>query len=309
MQVDIGTCALCGAKNSKFVESCYKCGAPLPWAPNYVAMNPPQPNAQPAAPPAPKAAPPRPQTPTPAAPRATGSSTAFDQNAFDGSNGGNAFLTTIQRPVQMPMWGAASGALGALVLGFLLAKAFSKAPEPAVVVLPTPIPTVVATPLAAAAPALALTATPAATIAPTSAPTATLVPSLSPPAVSNTAAAPGSTPPALPAPAPVVAPNLSFDSVYINTHQGTPDQQKVFWNTAINGKVNWRGTLVTAPTNGSVTVRCGSGKDIATVVVNLDPSSGQIQAGLKPDQSVDVEGELQAYTPDSFVLSRGTVKP
>lgn len=37
MKVDLGQCAVCGAKNSKYVEKCYKCGAALPWAPDYVA--------------------------------------------------------------------------------------------------------------------------------------------------------------------------------------------------------------------------------------------------------------------------------
>ena len=37
MKVDLGQCAVCGAKNSKYVENCYKCGAALPWAPDYVA--------------------------------------------------------------------------------------------------------------------------------------------------------------------------------------------------------------------------------------------------------------------------------
>ena len=52
MKVDLGQCAVCGAKNSKYVEKCYKCGAPLPWAPGFVApKNAPQkPAPQPAAP-------------------------------------------------------------------------------------------------------------------------------------------------------------------------------------------------------------------------------------------------------------------
>ena len=71
MKVDLGKCTACGAKNSKFVEKCYKCHALLPWAANY---RPPAPQPQSAptqlvtpATPAPSvpATPPRP-TPSPA---------------------------------------------------------------------------------------------------------------------------------------------------------------------------------------------------------------------------------------------------
>jgi len=45
MKVDTGHCTSCNAKNSKFVEKCYKCGAVLPWGNGYVAPAAPSPQA------------------------------------------------------------------------------------------------------------------------------------------------------------------------------------------------------------------------------------------------------------------------
>ena len=68
MKVETGSCTACGAKNSKFVEKCYKCHAVLPWGAGYRAPAPqPQPTqlvtpapvipAHPVAPPRPIAPP------------------------------------------------------------------------------------------------------------------------------------------------------------------------------------------------------------------------------------------------------------
>ncbi len=55
MKVETGSCTACGAKNSKFVEKCYKCHAVLPWGAGYRA-------------PAPQATPTQLVTPTPSIP-------------------------------------------------------------------------------------------------------------------------------------------------------------------------------------------------------------------------------------------------
>ena len=65
MKVDTGHCTACDAKNSKFVEKCYKCGAVLPWGAGYVTPQKPAPAAPQPPPPNPA---PRPQAVMPFSP-------------------------------------------------------------------------------------------------------------------------------------------------------------------------------------------------------------------------------------------------
>lgn len=41
MQTETGKCTACGAKNSRFVQDCYRCQRPLPWSSNYSVASPP----------------------------------------------------------------------------------------------------------------------------------------------------------------------------------------------------------------------------------------------------------------------------
>jgi hypothetical protein len=299
MKVDLGSCAVCGAKNSTFVEKCYKCGETLPWAPSFVPHS-----LHSAVSPKVIAA----KSDQNAAPSAYVAPTEEEKVGFIG-------LAT--RQVVLPGWSLATGGLGCMIFGMLLLSVFGRRETAArVVVTPTavatPVPTLPPSPAVAptTAPIVTVTATPlavAGTMAPTSVPSSPVTP-----APGETPITPQSEVSVAPTPA-ATAPvqNLSFENVFLNTHQGTPEQQRSYWNTIANAKVSWTGTFLGLGSSpgGPLTLKCGTGTSMATVLVNLDTSVGLTLPILRPNQAISVEGNLQSYTNDTYILTQGLVKP
>ena len=298
MKVDLGLCAVCGAKNSKFVQTCYKCGAALPWAPDYVA---PQTPAAPAPKPQSQPASPKPASPKPA-PKAAPADSAktvvsppIDTDALTPDQPAPAKTSVAQRAqkrVAIPAWAIGAGVLGCIALGIGLKSLFSKN---AAVPVATPAPTTALAPVVVA---------PTATVAPTVIPTviSTVTPTLAPTAALT--------------PAPTSAAGVmqsvdvgpDFDTFYENSHQGTAAQQTLYWDAVKGKKIAWRGEFVSlgAAPRGPLVVRCKSGDKTMEVSVNLD--EGQNPPPYSAGQSVSFEGVLSAHTSDNVEVGTGRIR-
>lgn len=303
MKVDLGTCAVCGAKNSKFVESCYKCGAALPWAPNYVAPTPPEPQprftppAQPA--PSPKWASP------PAAPPPVEAKTVvaapLDAGSFGGGNppAADSVAGRATRPVPIPAWVIGAGVLGCVVLGVLMTMAFGNRGSAVPVATPaaqTPI--VVPTPVVVVVP-------PAASVSPTATPV------VNAPVAPEVAVAP--TRPEATVPPIQVRPGPSFDEVDTKMDDRgngwTEAQKQTYWRSVEGTTVRWRGTVVEARLagGGEISMRCGRETYTTDVQVNLDGSQGQTLGQIGKGESIIIEGILQDHTGSGYTITGGKI--
>ncbi|RYG75201.1 hypothetical protein EON80_01415 [bacterium] len=309
MKVDLGTCAACGAKNSKFVESCYKCGAKLPWAAGYVAPDTAKPKTAPQA--TPPVAQPKAQ---PSAAPAGGTKTVISpsvnvpivddekESLTDRVAGGAT------RRVPVPVWALGLGTALCVGLGMLLVTAFGGRSTNSVTVTPTlaPLPTLApATSASPVATSPTPSLTPAASVAPTLAPIAVGVT----PAASGTPATDaGVTPVATAAPGPVpVAAGPAFDVLYLNTSSGTTEQKNAYWATVQNTKVSWRGNFVSLGNSphGPLLVRCTSGTNSALVTVSLSTNPPETLPAMQPNQSIAIEGILTGYSAQGYALGEG----
>ena len=309
MKVDLGQCAVCGAKNSKYVEKCYKCGAALPWAPDYVApKNTPQPakpqsaQTQPAKPVAPDNAKTVVVTPVDAAPNpVVAPQVKTEPDAKERA----------QSKVAVPTWALGVGGLGLVALGMALWALLGPkhAATPPVVVAPT---------TAATSPALApivpaASATPAANSTPTIGATPAATPLAQPSAApTNAAVASATTAPAaqtqatiVPAVAPANGP--TFDELYANLTTGTPQQQTLYWDSVKGQKINWRGEFVSLgnAAKGPLLVNCKAAKGALQVTVELQEAAPQTLPQLKPNQSVPFSGVLQARAAGQITVGEG----
>lgn len=297
MKVDLGQCAVCGAKNSKYVEKCYKCGAPLPWAPGYVApKNAPQkPATQPVATPVPAPADAGAKTVVIPPIDETKSTPIIEPRT---TSGATTIAERVNNKVQVPAWAMVAGGLGLLLLGMALWALLGKKPAPTVVVSPTPSATTAAlapiVPAASAQPTIAPTAQ--ATLAPTA--EATAIATAAP-----TTVAPASgvevTPEAGPA----------FDELYANLTTGTPQQQQLYWDSVKGKKINWRGEFVGLgnATTGPLVVNCKGAKGALKVTVNLDATKPQTLPKYTPNQSVPFEGVLDSHGAGEVTVKDGRV--
>ena len=287
MKVDIGQCAVCGAKNSKYVEKCYKCGAALPWAPGYVApKNAPQPAPQPAMP--------RPASTSVGADAKTIVVPPLDVSAQPNARPNVQPATPQNAPtvaeraqskVQVPAWAIGVGGLGLLVLGMALWALLGSKPAPAPATVPAPGAT-------ASAPALAPIAPDANAVAPDLTPSAT--PALTPEATDQpTVSAAGATAAGATA-APVPGP--TFDELYANLTTGTPQQQSLYWESVKNTKIGWRGEFLSLgnAATGPLVVNCKAAKGALKVRANLDAKAPQTLPSYAPGQSVPFEGILES---------------
>ena len=255
MKVDLGQCAVCGAKNSKYVANCYKCSAVLPWAPGYVAPK--------------------------NAPQTTAPSTAATATDNDAKTVVIAPLDEAKlqpTPAKTQVRSKATIGFGLLLIAISLATwAFLRtlrAPT-TVVVAPTPITTpATLAPIAPIAPATDATASP--TVAPTTATT------------DNTAAV-AATPPVTESEA-----GPSFDELYANLTQGTPRQQQLYWGSVKGKKISWRGDFVSLgnAASGPLIVNCKSGTGTLKVTIALDATAPQTLPKYTINQSVPFEGFL-----------------
>ena len=293
MKVDLGQCAVCGAKNSKYVEKCYKCGAPLPWAPGFVApkTTPQQPAPQPAAPSA---------TPTDA-----GAKTVVIPPIDEPKpapvvesptpKGAPTMAERAQNKVQVPAWAIVAGGLGLLLLGMALWALLGKKPAPATVAVnPTPAATTAA--LAPIVPA----ATPQPTVAPTA--QATTAPTSEPTAIATIA--PTDAAPTTPA---VAASGPTFDELYANLTTGTPQQQSLYWDSVKGRKINWRGEFVSLgnAATGPLVVNCKNSKGALKVIISLDATKPQTLPKYTPNQSVPFEGTLENRSAGAVAVKDG----
>ena len=285
MKVDLGQCAVCGAKNSKYVEKCYKCGAALPWAPGYVAPKnaPQQPAATPVATPAGADA----KTVVIAPTDDAKSAPTIEPNATpDVAPAKPALAHKAQSKVAVPTWLLLAGGLGLLVLGMALWAILDRKPAPTTIVA---APTPVATSAALAPIAPAATAQP--TLAPT--PETTALPTVAPTiaATAEVAAAPGPT----------------FDELYANLTAGTPQQQELYWNSVKGKKIGWRGEFVSLgnAATGPLIVNCRSGAGALKVTVHLDATTPQTLPKYTLNQSVPFEGVLESRTASEIVVKDG----
>lgn len=324
MKVDLGSCAACGAKNSKFVQACYKCGATLPWAPGYVAPKTPEPaKPQPASP---QATPPASPSPKPTPQPVSTSNDAktvvappLDVSQFENQKAGvpKSISERAKRQVVIPTWAIGAGVAGSLALGMALMMAFgNRNPEtpaiipvsptasPSPIVAPTttttPDPTLTATPAAAVAtPAAGSTPLPAGATGATPLPTGTPVP----------ATAPTVTPTVAPATPVAAASGPTFDALYLNTTSGTTEQKAAYWKTVENTRVSWRGDFVSLGTSpeGPLTIRCKRGTSSALVTISLSTTPPQTLPPMQPNQSIAVEGILTSYSTQGYQLSQGRV--
>ena len=291
MKVDLGQCAVCGAKNSKYVEKCYKCGAPLPWAPGFVApKNAPQPVAAPVA------------TPTGA-----GAKTVVIPPIDEAKpapvvespapKGAPTMAERAQNKVQVPAWAIIAGGLGLLLLGMALWALLGKKPAPATVaVAPTPAATTTA--LAPIVPAAQPTTAPTAdaTAIPTSAPTgepttiATVAPTTAAPAITD-----------------VTASGPTFDELYANLTPGTPQQQSLYWDSIKGRKINWRGEFISLgnAATGPLVVNCKSAKGALKVTIILDATTPQTLPKYTLNQSVPFEGVLESRSAGEVTVKDG----
>ena len=291
MKVDLGQCAVCGAKNSKYVEKCYKCGAALPWAPGYVApKNAPQtPSPQPAATSTDANA----KTVIIAPAEESKSAPTIEPNVTTTETSGKSGLSQkAQSKVAVPTWLLLAGGLGLLVLGMALWAILDRKPEPTTVVAaPTPIATGVA--LAPIAPG----ATAQPTVAPTAQTTAspTIVPALAP-TITPTIA-----------PENAAAPGPGFDELQANLTAGTPQQQELYWNSVKGKKINWRGEFASlgSAATGPLVVNCRSSAGALKVTVNLDATTPQTLPKYTINQSVPFEGILESRTASEIVVKDG----
>lgn len=310
MKVDLGQCAVCGAKNSKYVEKCYKCGAALPWASGYAAPKtaPQKPTPQPA------------QPVRPAAPSADGGAKTVVTTPIDNAPADNTRAPTIepvasdnsptpsvaqraQKSVQVPAWALGAGGLGLIVLGMgLWALSHNKPVEPALA--PAPIATSSAPALAPIVPAVTSQPTAiadanavAVVVAPTPQTTAQTTPAATP------IATPIATTEATIAAPPIaagmsVAPEIgpTFDELYANLNTGTPQQQALYWESVKNKKINWRGEFVSlgSAATGPLIVNCKTAKGALKVTVHLDAANPQTLQNFAPNQSVPFSGILES---------------
>ena len=304
MKVDLGQCAVCGAKNSKYVEKCYKCGAALPWAPDFVApKNAPQPVT-------PQPVTPQPVTPQPvAAPADSGAKTVVvtPQDATSAPNLEPAENETAHnsaaRNVSVPAWALGAGGLGLVVLGMGLWALL--APKPAPVVTPVMTPTPIATmpalapivPTETAQPTVEATASPTvqATIEATTVPTAS-------PTVSATQTAAGGV-----GVVPEVGP--SFDELYANLTTGTPQQRALYWDSVKGQQINWRGEFVSLgnAATGPLVVQCKSAKGSLKVTIRLDATQPQTLPSFATGQSLPFSGILESQSAGQATVKEGRV--
>ena len=308
MKVDLGQCAVCGAKNSKYVEKCYKCGAPLPWAPDYVAPKTPQP-AQP------QPAQPQPAQPQPAQPQPAASGDAKTvvvtplDAAPDPIVAPKVETETNAKPraqnrVAVPAWLLGAGGLGLLLLGMgLWALLGPKRAATPVVLAPT---------TAATAPALA-PIVPTASAMPNTTPGATPLaqPGVAPTtaAIASATLAPAAQPQATIVPAVAPATGPTFDELYANLTTGTPQQQALYWDSVKGGKINWRGEFVSLgnAATGPLVVNCKTAKGALKITIHLAESAPQTLPQLKPNQSVPFSGVLQSREAGAIVVNEGRV--
>ena len=301
MKVDLGQCAVCGAKNSKYVEKCYKCGAALPWAPDYVApKNAPQPVA-------PDNAKTVVVTPSDIKPiDATPASTVVTEAK-------SGVSARVQSKVAVPAWALFAGGLGLLVLGMALWALLNRKPAPqTVAVAPTPAQTAPAlapiAPVASAMPDAVTTPDAADTPAqqPTLAPNAPAVAATGPPISQPTVAATEA-----PTTGVAVAPEIgpSFDELYANLTTGTPQQQALYWESVKGRKINWRGEFVSLgnAAAGPLVVSCKAAKGALKVTVALDEATPQTLPQWTPRQSVPFAGILQSRSAGAVTIKEGRV--
>jgi hypothetical protein len=336
VKVDLGTCAVCGAKNSKFVQACYKCGAALPWAAGYSAPEA-KPNQQPASSPrdvtpaepvslpkpAPQATLPK-VTPPTNGPTSDVKTVASPQ-LLGGLGEEKASLTDslaerATRRVPVPTWAICAGALGCLAFGMALMTAFggrnstppTSAP-PALTPLPTLAPAVVAPPVVAPP----VVATPA-SLTPMPAETPTGATGATPAGVTSGAGAnpvangtPGATvlPTSVPTSTPSPPSGPAFDTLYSNTTTGTKEQQAAYWKTVQGSKVSWRGDFISLGNSpgGPLQLRCRVGTNSSPVIVHLSTNPSQTLPPMQPNQSISVEGLLTGYSPTGYEISQGRI--
>ena len=340
MKVDLGQCAVCGAKNSKYVEKCYKCGAALPWAPDYVApKNTPQ-NPKPANPAtAPAVAP---ANANAGANSGAGAKTVVisptDANSGSASNaqaearadaapiieagaasGAPTIKQRAQNKVQVPAWAMGAGGLGLLLLGMALWALLGKKPARAPVVV-APTPSAITTALAPIAPATTATPampgttaqpTPATTAAPTSMPTTapTSMPAAPVPNATAAPSAPSASPTSAPDAGIEVAPasGPAFDEFYANMTTGTPQQQALYWD-AVKGKaISWRGEFVSLgnAAAGPLVVNCKNVKGALKVTIELDAAKPQTLPSFTANQSVPFVGVLASRGAGEVTVKNG----
>lgn len=288
MKVDLGACAVCGAKNSKFVEVCYKCGAPLPWAPNYVAPKTPEPKPAPAQP-----------IPTPAPTSGTKTvvipSDPVSPSAPADLPSGSK-LDRVPRRVQAPTWALALGVVGCVALGMILVTVFgrgSKNPSTQPVVVPTPVTAPTQTDNAVATNAVATNAAPVPVVAPTSA-----------------------TPAISPTPAPTVenvklGPSFSEVDAKMNARNttSTEAQKDAYWQSVVGSQVTWQGKVVEVRSKdtGQIILHCGSQNPPSEVQVSLDGTQLGDLAAIGKKNMITIQGILQGHSEKGYSVERAKI--
>ncbi len=279
MKVDLGQCAVCGAKNSKYVEKCYKCGAALPWAPDYVAPK--------NAPQKPVAAPDDAGAKTVVTPAVEGDLTSAPTLEPQATPDAPSVSERTSRKVAVPVWALVVGGVGLLVLGMgLWALPGKKLAPTTVTVAPKPIAT-------ASAPAPIAPAAVSPTLAPTA--DATTVPAVAPTI--------GATPPTEVA----LASGPTFDELYANLTNGTPQQQTLYWQSVKGQKISWRGEFVRLgnAASGPLVINCKSADGTLKVTVNLKATAPQTLPSFKANQSVPFEGTLESHSAGEVTVKDG----
>lgn len=299
MNVDFGSCPRCGAKNSKFVESCYKCGAFLPWASTLVARKTVQSqrletessqveieNLQSKADSEDISSPQTAERLQPASVSPTANQAQILASlAADLDGRGKrkpslppSILKRVSHRVPVPVWGIALGVVGCIALGAGFGSRRSIAPAP-----PSRAPDASATPPTDTSPSNASTSATALDLTPV-------------PVLDST-------------PAPAVPSGPTFDQLYTGTFSGTKEQRDAYWKTVAKTKVSWRGDFVQlgASPGGPLVLRCKSGSNTVLVTLDLSTSPPQTLPAMQPNQSIPVEGLLESNSEQGYQLSEGKV--
>lgn len=277
MKVDVGNCAACGAKNSKFVQQCYRCGAELPWSANYTATVPQ--SAPPASPP-----PFSPQAPSwPASPPEISGPAV--EPAFSVESTGAGGSASAPGKAGVPVWGVATIGVAALLLGMGLMTMMNSRqtqppmPAPPASAVPTPTARVVAAPVQAATPK------------PTSAPT----------------------PEPTPIPTLYVKPGPGFsqaDAMLDDRRtDATEAQKQAYWQSVTGTQVVWEGqvTDVLLTSGGEIRLRCNPQTSTSDVHVIMDGSQMGLLPRINKGQRIRVQGILQDHSMFGYTLSQGRI--
>jgi hypothetical protein len=299
LKVDVENCPTCGAKNSKFVQQCYRCKAELPWSPNYKA---PAPNATPAVAPPPASSP----TPTVTLPPTNPAPTPANQPAPSLPPAVADSLKRVPAKVEAPTWGliAIGGGILFLGMGIMAVVMNGRRTQPVLIATPTPMVSAVSTAVPAGA-TPASGQTPIATGA--TAPTGTPVPD-----GTASATATGASTPAAPSPTavPRLGPSFSDAAAKLEKATGSTQAQKqAYWQSIQGTQVAWTGEVVEADSNngGKLSLRCAPDAKGTDVQVKLDGSQTGMLASLGKGKKVTVQGILQDHSGTGYVLANGRI--